>query len=612
MQEVEAYKMTNIPEYQMVSSKAALTKVLKRCIAEGATALDFETTSLDPREGRARLVSLCNDKVHALVDFDGIKGGFRAVAHLFHDGEWLVYNKGFELRWFIDAGCPQTRCRDVGNMRRAIIGGGQYRLAQLLQWDLDIPMDKTEQTSNWAAEELTQSQLDYAYLDADRTWQLWKYWSEQADAGRWKGFAMFDNMVPAVIEMEEAGITLDVRQHQKLVKHWEEIKVEKIATLRELVGEDEVALLTSGAQWSDYFARTLPEHFIDGWPRTEKTGLLSTTTDTLKKLAGTVPDTPLELCFDTLAEFKTISKYISSFGDGLIKKALERKDKRIRARFNIGAAKTGRFSSSGPNLQQVPRDKELLGEHTSVRKSFVAGLGRKLVSLDYSGIELRVLGLLANDQQLIDDMVEGDIHSEVATKIAGRTITKASCRTSKQDKAARTAAKGVSFGIIYGSGAAGLAVNMRTTLSNAQSYIDFWQDRYPNAFNLRFDMMEEASRTQYIRCVDGGTIYMSRKPLLTRAANFPVQRAALSIMAAAIVRHKNSLDAVRAEGRHKMTKMLATIHDALIDEAATKDCQELLKIMEDDMVQGYLDVFPDAPIDNLVEGGVGPNWGELD
>ena len=598
---------TDIPKYQMVSSLPALRKVLMQCDNEGATALDFETTSLIPKEGRVRLVSLCNKKIHALVDFDQIRGGFRAVANLFRHGEYIVYNKGFELRWFIDAGSPHVRCRDVGNLRKAVIGGGNYRLAQLLAWDLDIPMDKTEQTSDWGAAQLTQSQLDYAYLDADRTWKLWKYWSDQADAGHWRGMAMFDNMVPAVIEMEEAGMLLDVKQHRTLVAHWQEIKDEKIVAIREMVGEDEVAKITSDSQWSDYFARNMPDAFLAGWPRTEKTGQLSMKGATLRKLAGAVPGTPLEAFFDVLADFKTISKYLSSFGETLATKSELSRDKRVRARFNIGAAKTGRFSCSGPNLQQIPRDKELLGEQTSVRKSFVAGMGRKLVSLDYSGIELRVLGLLSDDHQLIQDMVEGDIHSEVAAKIAGHTIDK----HTKEGKVARTAAKGVSFGIIYGSGAAGLAVNMRTSVGIAQGYIDFWQDRYPAAFNLRYEMMDEVSRTRSIRMIDGGTVYMGKKPDLPKCSNYPVQRAALSIMARAIVRHKNSLDAARSEGRQRLTQFLSTIHDAIIDEAATGDCEALLPIMYHDMKEAYLDVFPGAPIDRLVEGGIGPNWGEL-
>ena len=83
-------------------------------------------------------------------------------------------------------------------------------------------------------------------------------------------------------------------------------------------------------------------------------------------------------------------------------------------------------------------------------------------------------------------------------------------------------------------------------------------------------------------------------------------------MAMAIKRHKDSLDKSRANYRQKRTRMLATIHDALIDEAETKDAPTLLKIMKRDMVAGYLDIFPDAPTERLVEGGIGPSWGQLE
>jgi DNA polymerase I len=597
---------TNL-KYEMVSSYRALQSVVRRCKKEGHTALDFETTSLVPAEGRVRLVSLCNKKVHALVDFDRIKGGFRKCAKLFEGGTWIVFYSGFEKRWFMDAGAD-VACPDVGYLRRAILGGGKFKLMNIALWDLGIDMSKEEQVSDWGAKVLTQSQLDYAYFDADVTWQLWRHWADQADAGHWDGFRMLDNMVPAIIEMETSGMTLDTKTHRKLIANWETVKVERIKRIRKLVGEDEVTNLNSGPQWSDYFAAGLPDDFLAVWPRTEKTGQLSMTTETLKLMASYCPGTPLETAFDALSEYKTISKYLSSFGETLIDFAAKSKGNRIHANFNIGAAKTCRFSSSKPNLQQMPRDRDLIGQATSVRTSFVAGLGRRLVSLDYSGIELRVLALLSGDTQLLSDMVEGDVHAEVAAVIAGHKIDK----TTKKGKAARQAAKGVSFGIIYGSGAGGLATTMRCPVGTAQDYIDFWQDRYPDAFQLRYDMMEEVTQTRRIRCVDGGSIYMGRQPDLPKCANYPVQRAALSVMAAAIVRHKNTLDHVRLHGKQKMTRMLSTIHDALIDEAAKIDARPCLKLMEEDMIAGYLDVFPGAPIDNLVEGGIGLNWAALE
>jgi DNA polymerase I-like protein with 3'-5' exonuclease and polymerase domains len=100
---------------------------------------------------------------------------------------------------------------------------------------------------------------------------------------------------------------------------------------------------------------------------------------------------------------------------------------------------------------------------------------------------------------------------------------------------------------------------------------------------------------------------MGKKADLPKCANYPVQRAALSVMARAIVRHKASLDSER----HMDAHILATIHDALIDEASIVDAEKCLSIMREDMMQGYLDVFPNASVDRLVEGGIGPDWGHL-
>ena len=105
---------------------------------------------------------------------------------------------------------------------------------------------------------------------------------------------------------------------------------------------------------------------------------------------------------------------------------------------------------------------------------------------------------------------------------------------------------------------------------------------------------------------------MGKNPDLPKCANYPVQRAALSVMARAISRHKDTLDDARAGGKQARTLMLSTIHDALIDEADTRDAKRCLKMMERDMVEAYLDVFPGAPTDNLVEGGIGVSWGALD
>ena len=581
-------------------------------VNDGMCALDFETTSLRPEDGKVRLVSLYNGQHGALVDFDPIPGGFRACASMFEKGEWIVFNSGFELRWFIDAGSPDVVCRDIAYLRCAILGGGRYRLKQLIAWDLGREMDKTEQASNWADPDLTASQLEYAYNDAVETWELFTHWRNKSDAGHLRAWQMFDDMVPAIIEMEETGMLLDTHRHDRLIGEWTRIQHIKQAAVRDIVTEDCVPNIRSDSQWSDYLSQLLDDDIVNSWPRTEKTGQLSMQGAVLRNVAAQIevayPDNPLTAVLDALADFKKVSKYLSSFGESLLTKANASPDRRVRARFNIAAAKTGRFSCSGPNMQQIPRDNELLGEATSVRASFVAADGNRLVSLDYSGIELRVLALLSEDKQLLQDVVFGDVHSEVAAVIAGHAIDK----TTTAGKKARTAAKGVSFGIIYGSGAAGLAATMRTDVESAEEYINFWATRYENAFGYRNEMMVEARKTRRIRCVDGGSIYMGKKPELPQCANYPVQRAALSVMARAISRHKDTLDDVRSRGQQKRTRILSTIHDALIDETLTADADSCLILMEQDMTNAYLDIFPSAPIEGLVEGGYGTSWANLE
>lgn len=601
--------------YTFVSTKAALEKALSRLGPD--CALDFETTGLDPHTSAVRLVSLYDGERWYLVDFFRIRGGFRAVADLFckHGTRWVTFNVKFESRFFLAAGCLPNLIDSI-HARKAKIGGGPMRkLAEYLLWDLKRDVSKAEQNSNWGAKELTQEQLQYAADDALHTWDWWRYWYDQLDEGQRACAEMLDDMTPAVLEMEDSGMLLDPERHEKIVAKWEEQIDRHLAGMRAMVSDTEVANVNADGQWSDYFARLLPDQFLQGWPRTERTGQLSMKSAVLRDLAGAVPGTPLEEFFDHFASWKTVTAYNRMFGRKLIDHAARSKDGRLRAKFNVAQARTLRFSSSGDlNLQNVMKDKEVEEEIVSVRSSFVAAVDEKmkrkmrLVSLDYSGIELRVLALISGDEALLHDVVFGDVHLRTASEIAGRQLDKKTVEGARL----RSAAKAVSFGIVYGITALGLSLGLRISKAQAQHYIDRWAAMYPKAFAFRDKVYAEAaSNSNFIRCIDGGTIYMGKRPVITQCANYPVQRAALSIMAKAIARHKETLDELRRSSRHRDTRMLATVHDQLIDQASRRDSKEVLQAMARDMVAGYSDIFPDAPVANLVEGGIGPSWGEL-
>lgn len=594
--------------YQWITTEDALEDLLDQ-LEGGIAAFDFETTGLYPEHAEVRLAQICNDDVWAVIDFWQLPGRkFAAYAEWFCDCTWVAFNAGFEFSWFDHEGLAPT-ILDVAHARRARMGGDQMSLAKMLKADLKYEMPKDQQVSNWANPDLTEQQLQYAADDALWTWKLWRHWQDQMTYGQLKAAAMFDQLVPCVHEMKQTGLLLDVPRHIKLVAHWREREAQFTAEIREHVSEEEVPNIGSRKQWSDFFGQLLPDVILQRWPRTEKSGQLAITTKDCRNIAAMVGGTgPLADTLHAIADLFSIRQYLSNFGDKLINIAQNSSDGRIHPSYNIARAVTGRFSSSSPNAQQLPRDRELLGEKTSVRTSFLAPPGKLLVSLDYSGIELKVLALLSGDEQLLYDCIEGDLHSEVASYMVGHRIDK----KTPEGKEQRSKAKGVSFGIIYGSGALGLSGTLRTSVERAQELIDFWASRYPKAFGLRHEMMQHAEVDGFLPMIDGGTIWLGKKPDLPKCANYPVQRAALSVMARAIIRHKARLDAAADRGQHLGTRISATIHDALIDEALIADADEALHWMKDDMVAGYLDIFPGAPTDALVEGGVGPSWGELE
>lgn len=579
-------------------------------------ALDFEGWNI------VRLVQLCDDDEWMVIDFGQAgENWFAEVAADFElDQAWVAFHSKHEKKCFKNHGGVEPTVWDVANLRRAIEGGGHMNLKQLVKLELGIELDKEEQGSDWDNGELTDSQLDYAADDALYTWQCWSLIRARADDDHMRCFDMLDSMTDAVLEMEANGLALDKGYHRTLIKQWSDLRDERETMIRDLVTPAEVENLNSGKQITAFMLPLLADDALDAWPMTPKTGLLSTKNKDLLNMSGLFGDNPLGQFCRLLAERSTLEKYLSSFGETLIfwndKEDLNENviRGRVNALYNIAAAITCRFSCSKPNLQQIPRDRDFFGERLSVRRGFIAADGRLVVSFDYSGIEMVMMALISGDETLLHDVIYGDPHAVMAEYVAGRKIDK----TVTEDYDLRQSMKAVNFGIIYGTTALGLAGRQGWAFSYAEDLMNYWASRYPKAWNYRFEVMKEAKQNGYIRMLDGGTIAMDqRKPGLTKCANYPVQRAALSVMARAIVRHKDSMDDLRARYPRDAKDLLfcSTIHDALIDEAKEDMAPLVMQTMKHDMLEGYFDMFPmlrDVPEDRLLEGGMGPSWGELE
>lgn len=360
--------------FEMITTEQQLSDLLDR-VGSNHVAFDFETTGLDPAHCQVRLAQLCNDDVWAVVDFWALEGkGFGPYADWFGDATLIAFNAGFELSWF-EHEQAAVRVIDVAHARRALMGGDQMSLALMLKADLKHELPKDQQISNWAAPELSAQQLQYAADDALWTWRLWQHWDAQLDQrpSARAAQAMLDALVPVVHEMRHTGLRLDIERHKQLVQHWRAREAEFTSIIRQQVGEEDVRNIGSRAQWSDFFNQILPDQLLKAWPLTEKSGQLSITTTDLRKVAGMVGNEgPLADTLHGVADLFSIRQYLSNFGDKLITMAQNADDGKLHPSYNIARAVTGRFSSSSPNAQQFPRDRELLGDETSVdRKSVV-------------------------------------------------------------------------------------------------------------------------------------------------------------------------------------------------------------------------------------------------
>lgn len=581
----------------------------------GEAALDFETTSLHPKDGRIRITSVCNDDVHFLLDHDFV-GPFEDFADYFANKRWYVYNSKFETRW-LDAKLDHedTDVFDVDFMAKAVIGGYPSSLATMAFRDLKITLDKSDQNSDWARAMLTKNQYDYAAFDSWVTWRLKKHWAERMTAGHWDGANVFNDSVRATVEAEDTGLFLDTNYHIKLVELWKRKHATFERYLRRFTPPSLIPNLNSDAQVAKFLKGELDDSLLNVWPKTEKTGKMQMEGAYLRTIARQLPY-PFNRWMAALVGYKYYNKYLSTYGDKLIN--TQNVQGKVTSRLNIGQAATGRYSSSSENLQNIPRK-------PVVRRSFVSpgtakspGRGSKVKRImmclaDYSGIEVRVLAELSGDKQLIHDAIYSDVHAASAAAIYKDDLTHILAVLADKHhhdfysvKAKRSKAKGFTFQLTYGAGPGALANVLRVTFDGAVDAINAWAERYPKAYAYRNTMFDIMCNTGYLPVCDGRTIKVWKsEQTLPVAANYPIQAAAASVMYRAMYHVR------RRFIEHGINAVVAmTVHDELISYAYEDEAEAAMTQQVAGMIDGWLDIFPGTSTDNLVDYVVGTSWAD--
>jgi DNA polymerase-1 len=386
--------------------------------------------------------------------------------------------------------------------------------------------------------------------------------------------------------MEEAGVKVDTYRMGEITARLADRVEELEAKAYELAGEE--FMLGSTQQ----VARILFEKLGLTPGRKGKTGY-STDTRVLRSVRGEHEIVPV------LEEWREYSKLLNTYL-GPLPELISSEDGRLHTTFNQTVAATGRLSTTSPNLQAIPIRTELGRE---IRSAFVAEQGHKLLSADYSQVELRILAQVSGEPKLREAFERGeDIHTATAAEVLGKdpaTLTK--------DE--RNVAKMVNFGIIYGISAFGLSENLEIPREEAQAYIDAYLARFPHVQDFIQRTIEQAARDGYVT-----TLFGRRRPVpeirasnrQTRslgerlAVNSVMQGTAADIIKKAMI----SIHArLREEGR--AARLVLQVHDELLLEVPEAEVSAVKDLVREEMC-GAFPLDPSLEVDV----GVGEDWND--
>ena len=325
-------------------------------------------------------------------------------------------------------------------------------------------------------------------------------------------------------------------------------------------------------------------------PKKTVSGNYSTSEEVLSELAENYPLAKIAL------EYRTITKLVTTYTEKL-PKMVDPKDGRVHTTFEQAVAVTGRLSSTNPNLQNIPIRTE---EGRKVREAFIAAPGCKLISADYSQIELRIMAHLSADKRLVEAFKNNeDIHRATAAEVFGKEKDKVTPND-------RRIAKVINFGLMYGMSPFGLAKNLGIGRDEAKNYINKFFARFPGVHEYMDSTRALADRQGYVETTFGRRLWLpeihaggSRRAAAERAAiNAPMQGTAADLI-------KLSMIAVQKwiEEKGLKSKLILQIHDELIMEVP-EDEVDLVK----ENLPKIMDSVTELPVPLIAEVGVGDNW----
>ncbi|CAM3597964.1 DNA polymerase I [Paraphotobacterium marinum] len=598
--------------YKSINDNEAFSKFLITISESDFFAFDTETDSLDPFQANLVGISFSLEDntgyyiplQHNLIEniqldlnyvLTNLKGLLESQDHCII-GQNIKYDRNVLLKYGINLSSNIKDTMILSHVLDSV--SRRHSLDSLAQEYFNYKMTSYEEITGKGKNKISFDQVDietatkYASEDADLTYQLYfKMLTElDKDSDSYKLYEEIElPLINVLSRMEYTGVLID---SQLLLEQSKQIQKELDGITHKIFEiSQEKFNINSTKQLQRILFEKLELPIIKKTP----TGAASTNEEVLQQLALDFPLPRLIL------EYRTLFKLKSTYLDKL-PKMVNIKSGRIHTSYNQIGTITGRLSSSDPNLQNIP----VKGQRgKDIRKAFIAEKGNKIVSIDYSQIELRIMAHLSGDEYLMDAFRSGkDIHSATAAEIFNTSIELV-------DSDQRRKAKAINFGLIYGMSAFGLSKQLDITRAEAQKYIDLYFEKYSGVLNYMNKIKEDAKSNLYVKTLMGRKLnipditsknMMKFKAAERMAINAPMQGTAADIIKLAML---NIEQYIQKNDLSSNVKMIMQVHDELIFEINTDMVNEVSYHLKSLMETA---VKLDVPL--IADMGIGFNWGE--
>ncbi|ELB2198982.1 DNA polymerase I [Vibrio parahaemolyticus] len=597
-------------QYETILDEASFNAWLEKLKAAELFAFDTETDSLDYMvanlvglsfaidEGIAAYVPVAHDYLDApeQLDRDWVLEQLKPI--LEDDaqakvGQNLKYDASVLARYGIEMKGIKYDTMLASYVYNSV--GGKHDMDSLALRFLQHSCISFEQIAGKGKNQLTFNRIEleqaspYAAEDADVTLRLHNRLFANIEQDE-KLKSVYEEiempLVPVLSRIERTGVLID---DMKLSAQSVEIaaRLEELEQKAYEIAEQEFNMNSPKQLQAILFEKM-------GLPVVKKTpsGTPSTNEEVLQELALDYPLPKLIL------EYRGLAKLKSTYTDKL-PKMINPSTGRVHTSYHQAVTATGRLSSTDPNLQNIPIRNE---EGRRIRQAFVAPAGYKILAVDYSQIELRIMAHLSGDQALLDAFRDGkDIHAATAAEIMGVSIDQVS---SEQ----RRRAKAVNFGLIYGMSAFGLAKQLGIPRGEAQAYMDKYFERYPGVMQYMEDTRSAAADKGYVETIFGRRLHlpeiksrngMRRKAAERAAINAPMQGTAADIIKKAML----LVDQWIQEEGNGRVKLLMQVHDELVFEVEESSLSEI-----ESKVQKLMESAAELKVPLVAEAGHGDNW----